>query len=394
MRQWSKSIIASLVLVGAISGCSSNDDAIKIAPLPLIEPTVSVKVDWEQSVGDGTQEYFSKLAPVVAYGKVFSSDRQGTVAAFDAETGERVWEVEVEQQGSFFSFSSAINAQLSGGISAGYDKVVIGAESGMLYVLAQETGEVVWKTQVAGEILASPLLVSNKIIVSMGNGKISAFDIKDGKELWSYQQDVPALTLRGISGLVESQGAAFFGLPNGKIGGVLVNDGRAIWEAIITPQTGGNELASIIDVDSTPIVLGETMYGVGYNGNLAAIEMRTGKVLWKRDYSAFKAMALDGFTLYLTTSSGHVVAVDRRSGLELWSQLGLENRALTAPVVFDGYVAVVDFEGVLHLMSQDSGEFVGQHEIDDDGHIAKPIVDGKHLYLQSKDGLLSAISIK
>jgi outer membrane protein assembly factor BamB len=394
MTQWSKSLVAGVVLLGAISGCSSNDDEIKIAPLPLIQASVDVNVDWERSVGDGTQDYFSKLAPVVAYDKVFASDRHGVVAAFDAQTGKLVWEVEVEDQGSLFSFSSGINAQLSGGISAGYDKIIIGAESGMLYVLAQETGELVWKIQVDGEILAAPLLTNNKVIVAMGNGKINAFDINDGQELWSYQQDVPALTLRGISGLVESQGAAFFGLPNGKIGGVLVEDGRAIWEAIVTPQKGGNELASIIDIDSTPIALGETMYGVGYNGNLAAIEMRTGKVLWKRDYSAFKAMTVDGFNLYLTTTAGHVVAIDRRSGLERWSQLGLENRDLTAPVVFDGYVAVVDFEGVLHLLSQETGEFVGQQEIDDDGHIAKPIVDGKQLYLQSKDGLLSAISIK
>ncbi len=394
MKQWSKSLVASVVLLGTLAGCSSNDDEIKIAPLPVIQPSVEVEVKWEHSVGDGTQDYFSKLSPIVAYGKVFASDRAGVVAAFDTETGEQVWEVEVEEQGSIFSFSSGIDAQLSGGISAGYDKIVIGAESGMLYVLAQETGELIWKIQTDGEILSSPLLSDNKVIAAMGNGKIIAYDLADGKEVWSYQQDVPALTLRGISGLTESQGAAFFGLPNGKIGGVLINDGRAIWEAVVTPQTGGNELASIIDVDSTPIAFGESIYAVGYNGNLAAIEIRSGNVLWKRDYSAFKSMTLNGFNLYLTTASGHVVSVDRRSGLEKWSQLGLENRGLTAPVVFEGYVAVVDFEGVLHLMSSETGEFVSQLEIDDDGHIAKPIVDGNRLYLQSKDGLLSAISIK
>jgi len=394
MTQWSKSFVVSAFLLSAISGCSSNDDEIKIAPLPLITPSVEVTVDWDHSVGDGTGEHFSKLSPAVAYGKIFASDREGTVEAFDAKTGESIWEIHVEQEDSFFSLSSGINAQLSGGISTGYNKIVIGSESGMLYVLEQETGELVWKTQVNGEILSNPLLVNNKIIVAMGNGKIVALDIKDGKELWNYEQEVPALSLRGISGFAESQGAAFFGLPNGKIAGVLVDDGRAIWEAIVTPQTGGNELANIIDIDATPIAYAGTMYGVGYNGNLAAIEMRTGNVLWKRDYSAFQAMSLDGFNLFLTTSAGHVIAVDRRSGLEVWSQLGLENRGLTAPVAFNGYIAVVDFEGVLHLMSQETGEFVGQEEIDSDGYIAKPIVDGDLLYLQSKDGLLSAISIK
>jgi len=394
MTHWSKSFVVGAVLLSAISGCSSNDDEIKIAPLPLITPSVEVNVDWDYSVGDGTGEHFSKLSPAVAYGKVFSSDREGVVAAFDAKTGDSIWEVKLEKSDSFFSFSDGINAQLSGGISTGYEKIVIGSESGMLYVLEQETGELIWKTQVNGEILSKPLLVNNKILVAMGNGKIVALDMKDGKELWNYEQEVPALSLRGISGFAESQGAAFFGLPNGKIAGVLVDDGRAIWEAVVTPQTGGNELANIIDIDSTPIAYAGIMYGVGYNGNLAAIEMRTGKVLWKRDYSSFQAMSLDGFNLFLTTSAGHVIAIDRRSGLEIWSQLGLENRDLTAPVAFNGYVAVVDFEGVLHLMSQDTGEFVGQEEIDSDGYIAKPIVDGEMLYLQSKDGLLSAISIK
>ena len=394
MTQWSKSLIAGVVLLGAISGCSSNEDEIKIAPLPLIKASVEVVVNWEESVGDGTQDHHTNLSPVVAYGKIFASDREGTVAAFDLTTGDLIWEVEVEDQGSIFTLRSGVNAQLSGGVSAGYEKIAIGSESGMLYLLDEATGDLVWKIQADGELLSKPLLANNKVIVAMGNGKITAFDIEDGKELWNYQQDVPALTLRGISGFSESQGAAFFGLPNGKIAGLLVEDGRAIWEAVVTPQVGGNELDSIIDIDSTPIAYGDTMYGVGYNGNLAAIEMRTGKVLWKRDYSAFKAMSLNGFNLYLTTTSGHVVAVDRRSGLEVWSQLGLENRDLTAPVVISGYVAVVDFEGVLHIMSAETGEFVGQEEIDDDGHIAKPVVYEEQLYLQSKDGLLSAISIK
>jgi len=234
----------------------------------------------------------------------------------------------------------------------------------------------------------------NKVIAVMGNGKVMAFDLATGEESWIYQQDVPALSLRGTSGIIENQGAAFFGLPNGKIAGVLIEDGRAIWEAIVTPASGGNELSSIIDVDSTPVILGGTMYAVGYNGNLAAIEVQTGKVLWKRDYSGFQAVTINGFNLFLTTDDGHVFAIDRRSGLEVWSQMGLENRSITAPVVFGDSVAVVDFEGYLHLLSQETGEFVGQKEIDDDGHIATPLSADGRLYLQSKDGLLSALSIK
>ncbi len=392
MNKWSKLFAFAAIASSVLTGCSSNDEEIKIAPLPLIQASVELNNDWDHSVGNGSEGYFSKLMPAVAYGKVFASDRSGVVAAFDQNDGKELWKVSLAEDSGLFSSSQS--AQLSGGIATGYDKIAIGAESGVLFILNQEDGSILWQKQIDGEILSKPLFAMNKVVVVMGNGKVMAFDLQTGEESWTYQQDVPALTLRGTSGIIENQGAAFFGLPSGKIAGVLVEDGRAIWEAIVTPAAGGNELTSIIDVDSTPIILGGTMYAVGYNGNLAAIEVRSGKVLWKRDYSAFKALAINGFNLFLTTEKGHVFAIDRRSGLEVWSQMGLENREVTAPAVIGEYVAVVDFEGYLHLLSQESGEFVGQKEIDDDGHIATPLsVDGR-LYLQSKDGLLSALSIK
>ncbi|MDP2559914.1 outer membrane protein assembly factor BamB [Psychrobium sp. 1_MG-2023] len=392
MTKWSKLLGAGVLASGILSGCSSNDDEIKIAPLPIINSQVELAIDWERSVGDGTGDYFSNLEPAVAYGKVFSADRFGYVSAFDIESGKELWQAELHEGSGLIS--SGVTAQLSGGIVTGYDKIAIGAESGMLYLLEQETGKLVWKIQTDGEILSKPLLADNKVITVMANGKVVAYDIESGTAVWTYHQDVPALTLRGTSGIIENQGAAFFGLPNGKVSGVLIEDGRAVWESVVTTKEGGNELSSIIDIDSTPMILGATMYAVGYNGNLAAIDVRSGKVNWKRAYSSFQAMTISGFNLYLTTAKGHVFAVDRRSGLELWSQMGLENREITAPAVFDSYIAVVDFEGYLHLLSEETGEFVAQEEIDDSGHIATPIVNDNRLYLQSKDGLLSAISIK
>ena len=391
MVQWSKLVIASALLSGALAGCSSNDDAIKIAPVPLIQSQGEITVNWDSSIG-GSDEYFTRLKPTVGYDKVFAADRDGNMEAFDAKSGKQLWQIELNASDTFFA--SKESAQLSGGLAHGYNKVAVGAESGILYVLAQETGELLWQKQVGGEILAAPLFANNMIVVSTGNGKVLAFDIDNGEQEWSYQHDVPALTLRGTSSAVENQGAVFFGLPRGKVAGVLIDGGRAIWEQSIVTSAGANELANIIDVDATPVILGSTLYAIAYNGNLAALELRSGKVLWKRAYSSLQSLVIDGFNLYVTSSEGHVYAIDRRSGLEKWAQLGLENRQLTAPALIDGHIAVIDFEGYLHLLSRDDGSFVGQKQLDSDGYFAQPLVDDTTLYLLSKDGLLSAVSVK
>lgn len=391
MARWSKLLVASAIISGILGGCSSTEPLLKIAPVPVIQSQVDIKVNWDTTVGNGSGEYFSRLQPAVADGKIFASDRQGIVAAFDALSGEQLWQVELNPSDGFFSAKQS--ALLSGGIATGYGKLAIGSESGQLYLLDQQTGDTLWQQQIGGEILAMPILTNNLVIAAMGNGKVVALDIDSGEQRWTYHSDVPALTLRGSSGMVENQGAIFFGLPRGKIAGVLTDDGRAIWQQAIATTKGQNELANVIDVDATPLILGGTLYAVAYNGNLAALELRSGKVLWKRAYSSFQSMTLDGFNLYVTTTQGHVYAVDRRSGLEKWGQLGLENRGLSAPVLFGEYLVVTDFEGYLHLLDTEQGNFVGQTQLDSDGYLAKPVVDHDLLYLLSKDGLLSAISI-
>lgn len=394
MKKWSKLLAVGVLVGSALTGCASNDEeAIVVAPLPVIDKQVGVAVNWQYSVGNGVGEYFSKLQPLEAYDKVFAADREGVVVALDKESGKELWKVRLgDNPGSFFKAGQS--ARLSGGVSAGYDKIYVGSENGVLYVLAQDTGEVVWSKSIGNELMSKPLLAGNKVVVNTGAGKMYALDAETGEDSWSYQQDVPPLSLRGNSSAIEVQGAAFVGLPSGKVGAVLLDSGNVIWESPVTTSTGENELARVIDVDATPIALGGTVYAVAYNGNVAALELRSGRVLWKRSYSAFQSMSIDGFNLYLTTSDSLVYAIDRRSGLELWSQTGLENRGLTAPVVFDGFVAVADNEGYLHLIDRESGTLVGQEEMDSSGYFSRPESKDDRLYLLSRDGELSSLSIK
>ena len=394
MKKWSKLLTVGVLVGSVLTGCASNDEeAIKVAPLPQIDKQVDVQINWQRSVGDGFGEFFSKLEPLEAYDKVFAADRDGVVMALNKANGEVLWQVRLgDNPGSFFAKGDS--ARLSGGISNGYDKIYLGSENGVLYVLNPEDGELLWSKKVGNELMAKPLLAGNRVIMTTGAGKLLALDAETGEEGWTYQFDVPPLSLRGNSAAIETQGAAIVGLPSGKVGAVLVDNGNVIWESPVTTSTGKNELARVVDVDATPIALGDTVYAVSYNGNVAALELRSGRVLWKRSYSAFQSMSIDGFNLYLTTSDSHVFGIDRRSGLELWSQTSLENRNLTAPVVFDGYVAVADMEGYLHLIDGENGTLVGQQELDSSGYLSRPQSKDKTLYMLSRGGLLSSLSLK
>jgi outer membrane protein assembly factor BamB len=57
-------------------------------------------------------------------------------------------------------------------------------------------------------------------------------------------------------------------------------------------------------------------------------------------------------------------------------------------------VAVVDFEGYLHLLSQVDGTLVGRSRPDSDGARADMIASGNRLWVYGNSGKLSAYDVR
>jgi outer membrane protein assembly factor BamB len=94
--------------------------------------------------------------------------------------------------------------------------------------------------------------------------------------------------------------------------------------------------------------------------------------------------------VYVTDDVSHVWALTRSSGASVWKLDQLHNRSLTAPVSFDQYVAVGDFEGYVHLLSRQDGHIVGRVKVDSKGITARPRVQNDILYVYGDGGKLAA----
>ena len=117
-------------------------------------------------------------------------------------------------------------------------------------------------------------------------------------------------------------------------------------------------------------------------------------MLWSRELSSDKGLALQRNVIYVSDAEGTVVAMDKSSGSTLWKNDQLYLRKPSAPYVVDKYVMVGDFEGYLHVLSREDGSMVARISTNGSEIPFPPIALGDGLLLQTKDGGIYSLAIK
>jgi outer membrane protein assembly factor BamB len=399
-----------LLLISSVllSSCTTianwfyDDEELEIRRLKPIEAQFTPTEIWSVDLDSGVGKYYSKLSPAVAYGKVFAANRQGLVGAYDQATGKKVWsknfaiyDNEGLTSGVSKLWSDGLSAKIAGGVSVAYETVFFGTENGEVIALDANTGEQKWITTVKGEVLAAPAIDSGIVLINTGSGFIFALNADSGEEMWSSESDVPPLSLRGVSSPAAVNGGAIIGTATGKLIVNILETGQTAWEQVISSATGVTELERIVDIDSEPLVAGGNIYVISYDGSLASVELRTGRVVWKREYKSYRRMSLSGSTLYLVDVNSNVFALDSRNGVELWRQGAIKGRLLTGATPVGNYLVAGDEFGYLHWFDQADGKIVARLEVgdddDDESIYHSPVADGNTLYTLTRDGKLVAV---
>ena len=388
-----KYLLPGLISVTLLSGCSlfsGEEDVVKMAPLPKVENQFEPQEAWSTSVGNGIGDFYLNLHPAWQDGTVYAADRFGIVKALDAADGKEKWKVNLSGDNGFFAKNTP--ALLSGGITAAGEHIYIGSERAQVYALNSSDGSVAWQTKVAGEALSRPVVSDGLVLIHTSNGMLQGLDQSSGVVKWTVNLDMPALSLRGESAPATAFGGAIVGGDNGRVSAVILNQGQIIWQQRISQPSGATEIDRLSDVDTTPVIVNGVVYALAYNGNLTALDLRSGQILWKREIGSVKDFIVDAGRIYLVDQDDRIVALNADGGVTIWRQSDLLHRNLTSPVLYNGYIVVGDSEGYLHWLNTDDGRFVAQQKVDGSGFQTEPVVASDKLLIQAKNGEVYSIT--
>ena len=380
------------------AGCSSDtknkkkkDDA--AAVLVPFANRIELQRVWSTKLSGEAPKLRLGLGVAADGDRVFAVSHDGAVDAFDLASGKRLW-------------NRKLKAPLAGGPAAGAGLVVVGSSKGEVIALSEADGSPSWRIRINSEILSPAAIDQNLVVVRGVDGRLHGLSPKDGSEIWLSEQQVPRLSLRGTGAPLLVGDLAIAGFDNGRVAAVSRGNGTTAWDTAVGQSHGSTELARLIDVDAPVVADGDDLFAVAYQGRVTRLARETGQVIWARDLSSYRGLALDDNAIYISTADGGVTRLDRTNGTEQWTQKALTRRQLTAPVIYRDRVVVADAGGVLHWLDAATGEFVARAQVGSSvgrNSVVKskgiaykkrvsstPIVAGGMLLVFSDNGVLSA----
>ena len=222
------------------------------------------------------------------------------------------------------------------------------------------------------------------------DGRLHGFDVHNGKQLWSVEQQVPRLSLRGTATPIIAKEVAISGFDNGKVMAVSLSSGDTVWDTALASPHGRTELDRLVDIDSAVRAVGDNVFAVGFQGRTAMLALDSGQIWWAHDMSSYRGLVADDDNLYVTQSDGIVVALRQRDGSELWRNQKMKLRRLSTPVLTSTAVAVADFQGYLHWLDKNTGELVARERIAKERVTNAPIAVGDTVIVLTDGGKLAA----
>jgi outer membrane protein assembly factor BamB len=371
-------VIALLVAACGLTGCAwlgiggSDKKPVPLAPLT----TNDASVLWSASVAKARGSLF---VPAVGDRIVYAAGRDGSIYALSEEGGRIVTKLDAK-------------TAIAGGVGAGDDMVIVGGTKGDVIAL-DSAGRLLWKTSVAGDLLAAPVIASGNVIVRTADGRLMALNRIDGKRKWVFQRSAPALTLRTNASVVVNRGVIYAGYPGGKVIAIELEAGKPIWEAAISLPRGSTELERIADVAGLPVLDDTRICAAVYQGRTGCVETLNGNVLWSREVSSADGVAIDAKYLYVADVEGNVFGLDKTSGTTVWKQEKLQRRDPGTPSLIKGKVVIGDKEGFVHVLSAENGDLTGR--IPTDGsRVVSLVRNGDRAIAQTEKGGVFAIAIR
>jgi outer membrane protein assembly factor BamB len=354
----------------------------------------SPQIIWTADVGAGSgTSRILTAPPVVAEGKVFAKDAQGTVSAFNADTGALLWRVTLAPE------KARDSDEFGGGLAYYGGRLFVSTGFATVYSLDPATGKEEWHSTVSAPVRGAPLVYGDRVFVIAIDNRLHALAASDGSDLWQFAG------LQETAGYVGGNSPAGSGdvvvapFTSGEIAALRIDNGRPIWnETLIGARADVRAFGNLADIRGRPVIDRGLVIAMGSGGQIAGIDVHSGQRQWDRNIGGSQTPWPAGRFLFIVTGNADVVAMVRDTGKIRWVTplTQYEDSKRHVPVLWGGPVLAGDrllltsSLGDLLVVSPYTGEIMGKIDVRDRVRLG-PVIANQTIYVLTDSGRLIAL---
>ena len=353
-----------------------------------------IALAWDKSIGAGASSDNPLTAePVVADGIVYTMDNRGLVRAFSAENGKRLWQKRCPDEKKAEDVAAL-------GIGLALDDGVLFASlgTGEVVALKADNGDEIWRVSLPSPVRSAPSVYGGRLYVVTADNKLMALAEDDGRVLWHHYAFLEAVSFftKAAPALNKGIGVAVF--PSGEVLGFRPENGSILWSETIGTTRLNDAGAEINDIRARPVIFKDRVFVTTTGGMTAALDLKTGNVIWEREIGSFNQPWVAGNTVYILSTYAELAALNAEDGkilwinrLERWENPEKKEGRLnwTGPVMAGSRLILTNSQGNAIAVSPQTGTIIGWDEVDSKGALPPVAADGT-LFFVTHNGKLAA----
>ena len=340
---------------------------------------------WRVDIGTGSSSSGRLSAvPLVADGKVFTLDAGGTVSAFSASGGGKVWGTSVTPK------NEKRAEGFGGGLALDSGRLYVTTGYGTVVGIDPAKGTVLWTQKVGEPVRSSPTASGGKVYFVSTDSVLHCLDGNDGQELWTARGvPEPATLLSNVSPAV-GQGLVVAAFPAGDITAFGVGSGQPAWRESLA-RTSETSAAGILADPARPVIDRGVVFVVGHGGRMIAVSESSGERLWSRNVTSTQMPYSAGDAVFVVDVNGKLMALSRADGKVRWITQLPGTARWNGPVLAGGKLWVVSTDGSLVAVDARSGQVASTTPLGTKVFVS-PVVAGGRMYILADNATLIALN--
>tara|TARA_Y100000591_G_C21802703_1_gene683027 strand:+ start:223 stop:1524 length:1302 start_codon:yes stop_codon:yes gene_type:complete len=332
-------------------------------------------------------ENFYQAEPVVSfYGEnVIFFDDKGTILQFDKKS-KLIW-----KKNYYTKSEKKLNPILQ---FANNNQFLIVADNlTKYYMLNLDTGDIIWSKKNSAPFNSQIKIYKDRFFIIDFTNTLRCFSLKNGKELWNFQTETPLIRSQKKLSMVILGEIIYFNNSLGDISAINLNNGGLLWQL---PTQSNKIFESSFSLETSDIIADENNLFFSNNKNqFFSVDIKSGSFNWENTVNSnIRPTLIENFLISVSLE-GYLILIDKITGniikvTDVFQNFNPKKRKQILPtgfIVGTKNIYLSTNIGRLLVIDIQSGKTISTLKIDND-KISRPFVLNKNLFLVKDNAII------